>query len=211
MMVITVQKRAYNSTNENAMSYSCWRTLLLLLASSGTIKSYSIVPPFVDVPMIVTNAEIRSAEATNTNRVAYDAGIGKNKPVISQLQGMDNDNMQATSGSPFAFLVDHEAVNEIVPEALWRARFQRDNVQTEVKTKPRVLPSVVLNRFTDDDEIFLDNDVQTVDMIRASAKTNIRRNYDLNTPWIEMLIHNEKQKRLAKIDTTMTPNLVGAL
>jgi hypothetical protein len=187
---------------------SALKVLFLLLSSSVSVKSFSIAPSIVNVPMIVKEAEIRSADwtttaaAEKTSRVAYNAGIGIHEPILSANR---HNIVQSALNEPYAFLVDHDAINQIEPESVWRKQYL---VDTNSKSKVKHLPSVVLNRFTDNDEISLHYDDESVEVVRASAKTSIRRNYDLNTPWLEVLIHNEKQKRIAQAINSNNSNLV---
>lgn len=212
------------AVNTTSFAILRWRSLaFLLLASSTNVKSYSTQLPYPNVPAMINqhlipensqrivSKDIRSNQERHV--VSYDLGVGKNKPVIrkeSSLpsnRGAQSKNIEEMT----AFLLEHKASNDILSEKEWlhRLQIERERQHTEEqrhvpKQSKQQLPSVVLSRFTDNAEITILDQQPPTDSnnihnnngptAQAYAQQLITSQYDLNTPWIEILIHHEQQR-----------------
>lgn len=125
-----------------------------------------------------------TGKSTNTRSspVSYDLGLGKNAPV-----GFHSPTPTTTTTDDVyraaQFLLEHEAA---VP---YPAPLQKKN-QTQQQPKCP-LPPVPLQRFSDDVLKIVQDDQKAAPTAFASDNE-----WDLNTPWVEMLIH-EQQAKLA--------------
>jgi hypothetical protein len=177
------------------MTISKWKKIVFfVLATACTVKSYTNVHPYPDVPALI-NKSIRThpfVSSVNTNEkryISYDLGIGKNEPVYNRQSSPSVVQLDDIT----KFWIEHEAVHEILSERQRLQMMKLTELHTPTTKKDRNnLPVVNLKRFTINEEIAIRP--ENNERIHAHAQQLITSHYDLNTPWIEILIHHEQQK-----------------
>merc|ERR1712194_95890 len=162
----------------------------------------------------------------NTKKIEYDLGLGKNHAVNrinhdNELLSLSHLSSDERLKDPTQFLVEHEAVRSY-PSPLINSKSSQinDNQHNEElnkssgnnnsKNKQRSLPIVRHIRksqdflhiqdaaeVNDSDESF---DQQTIIIpINYSSSTGDNKpavKFDLNTVWVEMMLHNEHKKMI---------------
>ena len=133
-------------------------------------------------------------------RISYDLGIGKNAPVgfiRSNAQPNDDDTARAVQ-----YWDHHQTVNEYPnPEVVAQARSAMldssssqegpsSSTEQQTPTKRRKSQNIVPERFSG--EQFPITNQQAVPTI--AARESVVRQHDLNTAWVEMLIHEQQVK-----------------
>ena len=113
------------------------------------------------------------------SRVSYDLGLGKNPPVVQSSSSITPWDVQRAT----AFLVDHEAVNKIPHPPMLSAATHNTKPKREVK------PLIPIRLADDILHISQGHASETPTMIPVGGDS-----FDLNTPWVEMLIHEQRQK-----------------
>merc|ERR1712194_616284 len=165
-------------------------------------------------------------ERGNTKKIEYDLGLGKNNAVNrtnhdNELLSLSHLSSEERLKDPTQFLVEHEAVRSY-PSPLINSKSSQinDNQNNEErnksssnnnsKNKQRNLPIVRhirksqdflhiqdASEVNDSDESF---DQQTIIIpINNSSSTgdnNPAVKFDLNTVWVEMMLHNEHKKMI---------------
>ena len=113
---------------------------------------------------------------------SYDLGLGKNKPVKGRSRELDYDAAH--------FMVEHESVRDF-PSPLEKVKFPLQAAKTETISR---LPKVEPKRQQEEHlKIVRGASVDEADEYpRMIPISNMR--LDLNTVWVEMLIHDEKMK-----------------
>jgi hypothetical protein len=150
------------------------------------------------VPSVKTNPEIRIAEETHVvprRTTRYDLGIGKNLPV-NHLAGKPSSKSPPPSAHEACrYLVEHQPVREIVPPGSpafltektqkpeGKVRQQQNREIRYNRSSQDVLPIVVLRR----EDAVATTEAKPTMVAHTSAKV------DMNTPWVEMLIHYKNQ------------------
>lgn len=161
--------------------------------------------------------EFRKADIGNTKhgdgqsstvrrKVTYDLGLGKNKPVINKRA--DETKATDVSPDPAQFMIQHDAVNKI-PSPLDST--SKSNNQSKAARKK--LPKVNHRRHSEDvlhirdfptfrnDQNDHRNDEKTQHPIigrRTTSTGATVAKLDVNTVWVEMMLHNERNKMLAQ-------------
>ena len=145
----------------------------------AAVSSYSMEPLHPFVQSFAESKHVpwnHSPQPLATKRRArYDLGIGKNKPVsnskVSSFYPKRSSRKVVSRASSSYYWIDHQAVNPL-PSPLPTPK--------KARTQP-----IVPNRMTA-------NDVMTIHANRQA--TAEMRNFDLNTAWVEMLIHEQQCK-----------------
>jgi len=132
------------------------------------------------LPPLQPISDAQSASTTES-RVSYDFGIGKNKPVVPKTDGKIHGKARNIY-QVAEFWSEHDAVNEI-PNPL---------VVQAAANKPRLAPIVPL-RLADDYLSIHHDHSEEHSQPTMTAKAPVQE-YDLNTPWVEMLIHEQQVK-----------------
>jgi hypothetical protein len=171
-------------------------TLLLLIMEISSVFGYSsstATRPFarrfaVELEeyssIVVERGEALDGKKTKPT-FYYDLGLGKNKPVYGgTLQ--KNDPVDATK-----FLVEHESVRAH-PSPFGQAQ---PSQQAEPKKK-RILPEVQLERRSTDILTIQNDGIVVIPHISVTSKAQL----DLNTVWVEMMIHSEQMKLVPVTD-----------
>ena len=117
--------------------------------------------------------------SSTKHRVSYDLGIGKNQPVVSKADDL-NEKMNVYQAAKF--WSEHQAVNDIPNPLLIQA----------TANKPKLSPIIPL-RLADDFLAIHHDRSEEHSHPTMTAKAPIQE-YDLNTPWVEMLIHEQQVK-----------------
>jgi hypothetical protein len=131
------------------------------------------------------------------NKPKYDLGIGKNKPV-NFIQGPQSFGQASYLGDSGEFIVEHESVNDM-PSPL--VNLQQNNNANKEEPPKRVLPKVQPKRKAQDllhirDHLPNDGDTRLrhpvmIPLYNFSAG---KVTLDLNTIWVEMMLHSEYSK-----------------
>jgi len=142
----------------------------------------------------------------------YDLGLGKNKPVTDK--GLGETPLVDTNLAPTQFLVEHESVRPC-PSPLNSDSESLTRNTKGLEKKRKNLPKVQHRRHSEDvlhirdrhsieNAIYDYNDDNLSHPVIApvncfSAGCNGRAaKLDVNTIWVEMMLHNEKKMSLAK-------------
>lgn len=165
-----------------------------------------------------TNTNSLEKEKTEKRKFKYDLGLGKNQPVNN-----DNANESSSSSSwlekrfdPTQFLIEHESVRSYPSPLNSDSEPQSSSSRDEAKDKRRNLPKVQPIRHSEDilhiqDPIRIGNSKGDDDdgdddyyYFRHPVIAPINNSYvgsiepavkfDLNTVWVEMMLHNEHKK-----------------
>eukprot|EP00531_Pseudo-nitzschia_arenysensis_P011682 CAMPEP_0116134074 /NCGR_PEP_ID=MMETSP0329-20121206/10455_1 /TAXON_ID=697910 /ORGANISM="Pseudo-nitzschia arenysensis, Strain B593" /LENGTH=222 /DNA_ID=CAMNT_0003628767 /DNA_START=97 /DNA_END=765 /DNA_ORIENTATION=- len=141
-----------------------------------------------------------------TRQFKYDLGIGKNKPVVNKRIG-ETSTTESTV-DPTRYLMEHEAVSSY-PSPL------DSNTSQSSKSKRKNLPKVNHRRHSEDvlhirDTHPIQNDADNhkgdnsshpviVPIYQFSSESGaMGTQLDVNTVWVEMMLHNERSKVLAQ-------------
>ena len=162
--------------------------------------------------------ELRKAEAISTiqgdgqhstvrRKVTYDLGLGKNKPVINKRA--EETKPTDVSPDPAQFMIQHDAVNKL-PSPLDAA----SKSDAHSKSARKNLPKVNHRRHSEDvlhirdfpavrknDQNDHRNDEKTSHPTIGRTTTfpgATEAKLDVNTVWVEMMLHNERNKMLAQ-------------
>lgn len=139
--------------------------------------------------------------------ISYDLGLGKNAPVgfIQSNVHPDDDVYEAVQHWDH-----HQTVNEYPnPEVVAQARAammesiaQKASAEVQANrrqsAKRRTMRKVIPQRFFGEQFPITEQQQQKVDTPRTiptmESRESVVRQYDLNTPWVEMLIHEQQLK-----------------
>jgi hypothetical protein len=129
--------------------------------------------PFVKKPPI---------PASTGTRQPYDLGLGKNAPVNCSKENL----WSCSTDDPYKavrYLVEHHGVIEL-PSPLQK--------NDEDQRKDKQQQTIVHSRFSDD-VLFIDaSNKHPIALIRKDLELNVE--LDVNTIWVEMLIHEQQAK-----------------
>jgi len=129
----------------------------------------------------------------------YDLGIGKNKPVINKR--VYETSTTNASIDPTQFLVEHEAVSTY-PSPM------DSNSNHKTKSARKNLPKVNHRRHSEDVLHIRDShSVRNVENDRSGdnfshsviVPIHSAAKLDVNTVWVEMMLHNERSKVIAQL------------
>ncbi len=147
----------------------------------------------------VNKIKLETSTKSRQRQSKYDLGIGKNKPVINKR--VDETSSTDASIDPTQFLVEHEAVSTY-PSPM------DSKSNHETKSARKNLPKVNHRRHSEDvldirdshsirnleNDCSHDNSSHPVIVpIHSAAKL------DVNTVWVEMMLHNERSKVIAQL------------
>ena len=149
-----------------------------------------------------TKTGVISKPTTAPRKVTYDLGLGKNKPVTKKRA--EKTNPTDISQHPAQFMIQHDAVSDY-PSPL--DMISKSNVPSKPKRKN--LPKVNHRRHSEDvlhirdshDQNNNKNDGNSRHPIIAPITTlpgTVATKFDVNTVWVEMMLHNERNKMLAQ-------------
>jgi hypothetical protein len=153
---------------------------------------------------------------TPRRKTKYDLGLGKNKPVIThttraqKTPPTDNEFLE-----PARFLIEHESVRSYPSPLDSESESQsRTNDQTKGKRKNKNLPRVKHRRHSEDVLLIRDPDsIRNADDCDdcnachpvivpihrfSTGKNGQAEKFDVNTVWVEMMLHNEQKKIFAQ-------------
>mmetsp|Transcript_28140 Transcript_28140/g.60331 ORF Transcript_28140/g.60331 Transcript_28140/m.60331 type:complete len:248 (+) Transcript_28140:566-1309(+) len=146
---------------------------------------------------------------TKPKKYTYDLGLGKNKPVHNKKIDDENKASAVEKSDPAQFLIDHESVRPYPSPMDTSSDSQRKS------NKRKNLPKVQPKRHSED-VLQIRDPVGTVstedrsngERIRHPVIVSINRStvgrhepsakLDVNTVWVEMMLHNEHKKQLSK-------------
>lgn len=111
----------------------------------------------------------------------YDLGLGKNLPVGNSKPSIDTYNHDDNLHMSVSYLIDHESVREF-PDPTRIPLKNAGTAQQKIQYAP-----LVPQRITDDSTISITSNGQAI-------ARKFRGHFDLNTAWIELLIHEEQKK-----------------
>ena len=150
----------------------------------------------------------------NSRKISYDLGLGKNRPLLqSPRSGFLPESVNLASGqesepkpapqnvAAVQHWVDHDVFRE-QPPPLDRKRTASPPTVQKVTRKRRVVSRrrLVHTRSTGDDELRIvelsaKNATVTSKFSRSLGVAHTsKRQLNLNTPWVEMLIHEQQRK-----------------
>ena len=129
----------------------------------------------------IINQQECSTSKVPTNRhrrsTTYDLGLGKNQPVIGKTTSIVTDLDTAT-----LFWVEYEAVNKY-PSPTLATEEITSNAPLKIP-----LPKVKPSRMSED----VLNITSKKDLSSVIFQVNPNLKMDLNTVWVEMMIHNQQ-------------------
>lgn len=220
------------STIKTSNKMMCFKFILLSLMLSGqSVLGYSTILPksqqrpmieFIQdethhiIPTITQQSMDDPLEVKPSKRVKYDLGANKNKPLshlrssTNQLAFTPSHNHDNNHGIT-QYLVEHHGERPMMSRDDWLRYIdqQRQHHHVEVPQQPKkVVPSVKLTRFTDDSVMKICDHNNNVPgnyndyQLYACAQQNIGRNFDLNTPWIDVMIRHEQLQNKTKKNAT---------
>lgn len=183
--------------------------LSVLLSGLGDrVSAYSISPPRNGggLPLAGTGRKVpepKSTVATPSNatptrqRATYTLGIGKNQPVqpfnptfVSRGRVWDGRTIQAAT----QYLVEHESSREFPAPTV--AATPIVETARGASPKKKTYPTLTPNRVTDDSVLkIIRRPRQTPRAVRQQSMMQ----FDVNTAWIELLIHEQQQEQLVEI------------
>jgi len=171
-----------------------------------------------DLPKAAHPDDIRKANAesstfddeqtttTPPRKFTYDLGLEKNKPLIQKRT--EETDPTDESLHPARFMIEHEAVSNY-PSPLDSSRIP--NAQT--KSVRKNLPKVNHRRHSED--VLHIRDSPSIQNNNGNRKEdgNYRHpviapiheltNFDVNTVWVEMMLHNERNKMLLAAQSSL--------
>jgi hypothetical protein len=169
-----------------------------------------------------SNSQQQQSPLQQNGPVSYSLGLGKNSVVRYSSTNRQNDSTDIIEA--VQYWNEHEAVNEYPNPALIaraRASILESSAQTLVtqkvhaaktikKVSTAVPPRIILQRFFQDQlpittteqhqrqqqqqhgDVVVDKSSTTIPTMKSRAP--VVRQFDLNTPWVEMLIHEQQVK-----------------
>lgn len=153
------------------------------------IRSNSVARAFLrnkNQPFGVAEREQPTEKPSSPPRSAYDLGLGKNQPVVqktSQATIHDIDMAEALQ-----YWTEYESVNEF-PSPLNQEEVSYETTQTPSKTTKRKIMPINPARLVEESLPILPTQSDAPVMFQSDSSQ-----LDVNTAWVEMLIHSEQQK-----------------
>lgn len=175
----------------------------LSIASAYTTSTFARPPAFKMPSAVVSGvqqAEQIAVKPRKKGRASYDLGLGKNSPInrysdtyrqFESRRNQDYDVYQAVE-----YLLEHSAVVDF-PSPL---RANAAGPATTSTQNKKLSTPIVPTRFSDDMLTIVNsphaksNGVESLNDRPVAFSAHIRPQWDLNTPWVEMLIHEQKMK-----------------
>jgi BRCT domain type II-containing protein len=172
-------------------------------------------------PFVSPTKVWKTTSRTPKLRASYNLGLERNPPIVFESKDTTSCNRVNFSGCPSTaieavtqYWVEHEAVREY-PSPHKNAALRRtvkesmDKDKKASKTKARSSRSIFPNRMTGDDVLRIHNAAQEsnthctstgrMDFVAADQEAvavwqTPGRHFDLNTSWVERLIHEQQMK-----------------
>jgi hypothetical protein len=120
----------------------------------------------------------KNRPAVSKTRNTYDLGLGKNQPVQGKTQ--------TPTGHVTSFLLEHESVRQY-PSPLDEQAIQ----EPSINKRKKILPKVNLKRRSEDVFRIESGEFNAAPLIIATSSGD---KFDVNTVWVEMMIHSEQMK-----------------
>lgn len=159
-----------------------------------------------------SNADTFSIDKVTTLRrnFKYDLGLGKNKPVTNKRAGESSPVEKGLD--PTRFLIEYESI-QTYPSPLNSVSEGHSRNSDERKRKRKILPRVQHRRHSEDvlhirdpdSIVHIDTNYQDdnfchpiiVPINHFPSKNNVPgAKLDVNTVWVEMMLHNEQKQSL---------------
>jgi len=148
--------------------------------------------------------KVKSTTPLRRKEVQYDLGMGKNKPVVATKRAAATTLPVANRqiADPTRFLIDHESVRH------YPSPNNGSGNKGNAKTRRADLPKVQHRRHSEDVLQIRDGDNNYNDdtNVRHPVIVPVNRNsaekglpatkIEVNTVWVEMMLHNEREKLL---------------
>merc|ERR1739841_429635 len=160
------------------------------------------------IPTAVPTIVVEKAAATTTTprrKVKYDLGLGKNKPVTNTRA--QTDSLVEKDVDPTQFLIQHESTRPYPSPLDSKSVSQESKTDQGTKRKRKNLPRVQHRRHSEDvlsirdshDDKHSSRHPVIAPIHHLSAgKSGPTAKLDVNTIWVEMMLHNEQKKVLAQ-------------
>jgi hypothetical protein len=188
--------------------------ILLNFASMNLASSYttsSLAPLATSEPQIIATSTMRNLNSVEANvsqvlpqqqqqknesrRVTYALGLGKNQPVLGVSTTANTVPREETSEEVYQaaqFWTGHEAVRNIPsPHENLKAA---ENLMVEAQSKPKPRSRHIVPTRLVQDLLSISNHHHVGEESRGPTMFGDVQAMDLNTPWVEMLIHEQKLK-----------------
>lgn len=197
------RRRVQHLSSIRAASNLLLLILMMTVIHIQVVISYAIV---AHPPLSLPNVNIAITSTTaQSKRVRYNLGIRSSSEIET------TDEVIKTTH----YWVEHESVNEYpspMKQVQQRCDVTSSSVQQTVTndnggTKKKQHPPLIPNRLTDDDILKIVSDYQSEDqassvsksdryVVKAIAHPTMRsgHDFDINTAWIELLIHEQQMK-----------------
>lgn len=177
------------------------------LSTKRTSRLPRVQPDEMNNDCASKKLKMENPAKSQTRQFKYDLGIGKNKPVVSKRVG--EVSTTESSVDPTRYLMEHEAVSSYPSPLDSNTRSQQS------KSKRKNLPKVNHRRHSEDvlhirDSLPIQNHGKNcngdnashpviVPIQKYSAESGTTgTQLDVNTVWVEMMLHNERSKALAQ-------------
>ena len=167
--------------------------LATMLATPGAFAYVSSVPSPPGKPAFglsektarQTTKTTAAASSSSSSSSSYDLGIGKNKPVknIPYKAKVRYDNVESVAD----FWMVQDSVHDF-PMPAMDSKGTEEAQQKPPVTKRRIVP-IVPNRMSEDAVSIMTEGEDALTVARAQPKQ-----LDLNTIWVEMLIHDQQMQ-----------------
>jgi hypothetical protein len=137
-------------------------------------------------------------QQNESRRVTYALGLGKNQPVLGTLTTANTVKREETAEDVYQavqFWTGHDSVRNIPSpyDNLKAAEKLMADAQSKPKTRFR---HIVPTRFVED-LLSISNHHDVGEESRGPTMRGDVQAMDLNTPWVEMLIHEQQQLKFA--------------
>ena len=153
------------------------RTLIVLMALPSALGYVASAPPTTKPAFVL--APTRQAPSDCSSRVQkYHLGLGKNAPLTTNEQTRIYETLNVQKASQF-WMVNEPAVTFPSPQS------PKDEEHEQVPRKRKQAIPLIPKRQSED--------VLQISSDRVMSRTRSDR-LDLNTPWVEMLIHSQQMQ-----------------
>lgn len=144
------------------------------------------------------NQRKATSETNNSkpSRITYDLGLGKNKPVVSNIHPPTLAMDDMDSWDPLIHWNEYESVREF-PSPLNIVESDKLAIAA-APTKRRKIVSINPTRYMEDSLPILPKSPQKVASFKSQVtvpvmtRSDASQQLDVNTVWVEMLIHSEQ-------------------
>jgi hypothetical protein len=201
------KKRIRTSTMPSYISNSRLLSLTGLLSMWTCGSAYTLGAP-EPRPFVSPSSKVWKMTSRTKPRASYNLGLGRNPPIVSESKETAsfrrvnfNEYPPAAIEAVTQYWVEHEAVREYpsphknaAKNAILRRTVKESTDKDKDASKKMVRSSRVIfpNRMAGDDVLRIHH----ADQEAVAVWQTPGRHFELNTPWVEMLIH-EQQMRFA--------------